>query len=48
MMTHLTFNLLLFGALLEDIDIELNNYKKDAAEITRISGVSSLEDVGQM
>jgi hypothetical protein len=48
MMTHLTSNLLSFGTLLEDIDIELNNYKKDAAEITRISGVSSLEDVGQM
>ena len=32
----------------EDIDVELNKYKNDAAEITRISGVSSLEDVGQL
>ncbi|KAI8097274.1 Sec1-like protein [Halteromyces radiatus] len=37
-----------FPQVAEDIDIELNNYKKDAAEITRISGVSSLEDVGQI
>lgn len=34
--------------VLEDIDIELNRYKTDAAEITRISGVNSLEDVGQL
>ncbi|ORZ21153.1 Sec1-like protein [Absidia repens] len=37
-----------FPQVAEDIDIELNNYKKDAAEITRISGVSSLEDVSQI
>ncbi|KAI8074947.1 Sec1-like protein [Gongronella butleri] len=37
-----------FPQVAEDIDLELNNYKRDAAEITRISGVSSLEDVGQL
>ncbi|KAG0743310.1 hypothetical protein G6F57_000286 [Rhizopus arrhizus] len=37
-----------FPQVAEDIDIELNKYKKDAAEITSISGVSSLEDVGQI
>ncbi|KAI8141134.1 Sec1-like protein [Fennellomyces sp. T-0311] len=37
-----------FPQVAEDIDIELNKYKKDAAEITRMSGVSSLEDVGQL
>ncbi|KAG2224674.1 hypothetical protein INT45_007919 [Circinella minor] len=37
-----------FPQVAEDIDVELNKYKNDAAEITRISGVSSLEDVGQL
>jgi hypothetical protein len=37
-----------FPQVAEDIDTELNKYKKDAAEITGISGVSSLEDVGQI
>ncbi|KAI8989582.1 Sec1-like protein [Pilobolus umbonatus] len=37
-----------FPQVAEDIDIELNKYKKDAAEITGMSGVSSLEDVGQI
>ncbi|KAI9494686.1 Sec1-like protein [Zychaea mexicana] len=37
-----------FPQVAEDIDIELNKYKKDAAEITRMSGVSSLEDVSQL
>ncbi|ORZ00420.1 Sec1-like protein [Syncephalastrum racemosum] len=37
-----------FPQVAEDIDIELNRYKTDAAEITRISGVNSLEDVGQL
>lgn len=37
-----------FPQVAEDIDVELNKYKKDAAEITSISGVSSLEDVGQI
>lgn len=32
----------------EDIDVELNKYKSDAAEITRMSGVNSLEDVNQL
>ncbi|KAG2179061.1 hypothetical protein INT43_001911 [Umbelopsis isabellina] len=36
-----------FPQVAEDIDIELNKYKKDAAEITRMSGVSSLDDVDQ-
>ncbi|KAI7897523.1 Sec1-like protein [Cokeromyces recurvatus] len=34
-----------FPQVAEDIDIELNKYKKDAAEITNMSGVSSLEQV---
>jgi hypothetical protein len=34
-------------AFVEDIDVELNKYKKDAAEITRMSGVSSLDDMNQ-
>ncbi|KAI9260722.1 Sec1-like protein [Phascolomyces articulosus] len=37
-----------FPQVAEDIDVELNKYKTDAAEITRISGVNSLEDVGQL
>ncbi|KAI8883816.1 Sec1-like protein [Backusella circina FSU 941] len=37
-----------FPQVAEDIDIELNKYKRDAAEITGMSGVSSLEDVGQI
>lgn len=37
-----------FPQVAEDIDVELNKYKKDAAEITGISGVSSLEDVNQI
>ncbi|KAF7725763.1 Vesicle trafficking between the ER and Golgi [Apophysomyces ossiformis] len=37
-----------FPQVAEDIDMELNKYKKDAAEITRVSGVSSLEDVNQL
>ncbi|KAI9321083.1 Sec1-like protein [Dichotomocladium elegans] len=37
-----------FPQVAEDIDVELNLYKKDAAEITRMSGVSSLEDVNQL
>ncbi|KAI7897405.1 Sec1-like protein [Mucor mucedo] len=37
-----------FPQVAEDIDIELNKYKKDAAEITGASGVSSLEDVGNI
>lgn len=37
-----------FPQVAEDIDVELNKYKKDAAEITSMSGASSLEDVEQM
>ncbi|OBZ87945.1 Protein sly1 [Choanephora cucurbitarum] len=37
-----------FPQVAEDIDTELNKYKRDAAEITSMSGVSSLEDVGQV
>ncbi|KAH8556036.1 Sec1-like protein [Umbelopsis sp. PMI_123] len=36
-----------FPQVAEDIDAELNKYKKDAAEITRMSGVSSLDDMNQ-
>ncbi|KAI8377346.1 Sec1-like protein [Blakeslea trispora] len=37
-----------FPQVAEEIDSELNKYKRDAAEITSMSGVSSLEDVGQV
>ncbi|KAG2229238.1 hypothetical protein INT48_008641 [Thamnidium elegans] len=37
-----------FPQVAEDIDAELNKYKRDAAEITGASGVSSLEDVGNI
>ncbi|KAI7881626.1 Sec1-like protein [Lichtheimia hyalospora FSU 10163] len=37
-----------FPQVAEDIDVELNKYKSDAAEITRMSGVNSLEDVNQL
>ncbi|CAG8488348.1 26627_t:CDS:2 [Dentiscutata erythropus] len=36
-----------FPQVAEDIDLELNRYKFDAAEITRLSGVNSLDDVDQ-
>ncbi|KAI8984658.1 Sec1-like protein [Mycotypha africana] len=36
-----------FPQVAEDIDSELNKYKKDAAEITNMSGVSSLDEVNQ-
>lgn len=34
-----------FPQVAEDIDYELNRYKADAAEITRSTGISSMEDV---
>lgn len=37
-----------FPQVAEDIDTELNRYKSDAAEITRSTGISSMEDVGQL
>lgn len=37
-----------FPQVAEDIDAELNKYKRDAAEITGASGVSTLEDVGNI
>lgn len=37
-----------FPQVAEDIDVELNRYKADAAEITRSTGISSMEDVGQL
>lgn len=37
-----------FPAVAEDIDSELNRYKIDAAEITRSTGVSDMNDVSQM
>ncbi|KAH9950914.1 Sec1-like protein [Amylocystis lapponica] len=37
-----------FPQVAEDIDIELNRYKQDAAEITRSTGVSDVNDIAQM
>jgi hypothetical protein len=37
-----------FPQVAEDIDYELNRYKSDAAEITRSTGISSMEDVSQL
>jgi hypothetical protein len=37
-----------FPQVAEDIDTELNRYKQDAAEITRSTGVSDVNDIGQM
>ncbi|KAF8592781.1 Sec1-like protein [Ramaria rubella] len=37
-----------FPQVAEDIDAELNRYKQDAAEITRSTGVSDIDDVSQM
>lgn len=37
-----------FPQVAEDIDSELNRYKTDAAEITRSTGMSDVNDVSQM
>ncbi|EST09950.1 Sec1-like protein [Kalmanozyma brasiliensis GHG001] len=37
-----------FPQVAEDIDHELNRYKSDAAEITRSTGISSMDEVGQL
>ncbi|ORX84001.1 Sec1-like protein [Basidiobolus meristosporus CBS 931.73] len=37
-----------FPQVAEEIDLELSKYKQDAAEITKMSGLSSLDDVNQM
>jgi hypothetical protein len=37
-----------FPQVAEDIDAELNRYKQDAAEITRSTGVSDMNDIAQM
>jgi sec1 family domain-containing protein 1 len=37
-----------FPQVAEDIDVELNRYKSDAAEITKLSGVNSLDDMDQV
>jgi hypothetical protein len=37
-----------FPQVAEDIDVELNKYKQDAAEITRSTGVSNVNDISQM
>lgn len=37
-----------FPAVAEDIDVELNKYKQDAAEITRSTGVSDVNDIAQL
>ncbi len=36
-----------FPQVAEDIDTELNRYKQDAAEITRSTGVSDVNDIAQ-
>lgn len=37
-----------FPHVAEDIDTELNKYKQDAAEVTRSTGVSDVNDISQM
>lgn len=37
-----------FPQVAEDIDAELNKYKSDAADITRSTGISSMDEVGQL
>ncbi|SJX60373.1 related to SLY1 protein [Sporisorium reilianum f. sp. reilianum] len=37
-----------FPQVAEHIDAELNRYKADAAEITRSTGISSMDEVGQL
>ncbi|KAF8140478.1 Sec1-like protein [Boletus edulis] len=37
-----------FPQVAEDIDAELNKYKQDAAEITRSTGVSDVNDISQL
>ena len=37
-----------FPQVAEDIDVELNRYKQDAAEITRTTGVSDVNDITQV
>ena len=37
-----------FPSVAEEIDSELNKYKSDAAEITRSTGVSDVNDISQL
>lgn len=37
-----------FPQVAEEIDAELNRYKADAAEVTRTTGVSDVNDVTQL
>jgi sec1 family domain-containing protein 1 len=37
-----------FPQVAEEIDTELNKYKQDAAEITRSTGVSDVNDISQL
>lgn len=37
-----------FPQVAEDIDVELNRYKSDAADITRSTGMSSMDDVASL
>ncbi|KAJ3731937.1 Sec1-like protein [Lentinula guzmanii] len=37
-----------FPSVAEDIDVELTKYKQDAAEITRSTGVSDVNDIAQL
>lgn len=37
-----------FPQVAEEIDAELNKYKQDAAEITRSTGISDVNDISQL
>lgn len=37
-----------FPQVAEEIDVELNKYKQDAAEITRSTGISDVNDISQL
>lgn len=37
-----------FPQVAEEIDVELNRYKQDAAEITRSTGVSDVDDISKL
>ena len=43
---HSTANL--FPQVAEEIDTELNKHKQDAAEITRSTGISNVNDIAQL
>ena len=37
-----------FPQVAEDIDVELSKYKQDAADLTRSTGVSDMNDITQL